>query len=96
MEYGSFDILQDDDVRQGLKKHSNWPTYPQLYVKGELIGGLDIVKVCMCVYVCVHVCLCIWIAVIRQWRESILKTRYFQRQGKKYSSSFSFPLPVHC
>ena len=32
-------------VRQGLKKFSNWPTYPQLYVNGELIGGLDIVKV---------------------------------------------------
>lgn len=32
-------------VRQGLKTYSNWPTYPQLYVNGELIGGLDIVKV---------------------------------------------------
>lgn len=32
-------------VRQGLKTFSNWPTYPQLYVKGELVGGLDIVKV---------------------------------------------------
>ena len=46
VEYGSFDILEDNDVRQDLKKYSNWPTYPQLYVKGELIGGLDIVKVC--------------------------------------------------
>ncbi|KAJ8902296.1 hypothetical protein NDN08_006703 [Rhodosorus marinus] len=44
IKYGSFDILSDDDVRQGLKKFSNWPTYPQLYSKGELIGGLDIVK----------------------------------------------------
>jgi len=44
IKYGSFDILSDDDVRQGLKKLSNWPTYPQLYSKGELIGGLDIVK----------------------------------------------------
>lgn len=42
--YGSFNILEDEDVRQGLKKYSNWPTYPQLYVKGELVGGLDIVK----------------------------------------------------
>jgi Grx4 family monothiol glutaredoxin len=42
--FGSFDILTDDTVRQGLKKHSNWPTYPQIYVKGELIGGLDILK----------------------------------------------------
>lgn len=42
--FGSFDILSDDEVRQGLKKHSNWPTYPQLYANGELIGGLDILK----------------------------------------------------
>ncbi|KAJ8013588.1 hypothetical protein DPEC_G00031330 [Dallia pectoralis] len=44
VEYGTFDILEDEEVRQGLKTYSNWPTYPQLYVKGELIGGLDIVK----------------------------------------------------
>ena len=46
MQYKTFDILSDDEVRQGLKKFSNWPTYPQVYVKGELIGGLDIIKVC--------------------------------------------------
>ncbi|XP_017339852.1 glutaredoxin 3 [Ictalurus punctatus] len=44
VEFDSFDILQDEEVRQGLKTYSNWPTYPQLYVKGELIGGLDIIK----------------------------------------------------
>lgn len=44
IEYGSFDILSDEEVRQGLKTYSNWPTYPQLYVNGILIGGLDIVK----------------------------------------------------
>jgi len=44
IQFSSFDILSDEDVRQGLKKYSNWPTYPQLYVKGKLIGGLDIVK----------------------------------------------------
>ncbi|XP_057340682.1 glutaredoxin-3 [Microplitis mediator] len=43
-DYQTFDILQDNDVREGLKKFSNWPTYPQLYINGELIGGLDIVK----------------------------------------------------
>uniref|UniRef100_A0A8C5P180 Thioredoxin domain-containing protein n=1 Tax=Jaculus jaculus TaxID=51337 RepID=A0A8C5P180_JACJA len=42
--YETFDILEDEEVRRGLKKCSNWPTYPQLYVKGELVGGLDIVK----------------------------------------------------
>lgn len=42
--FGSFDILTDETVRQGLKKHSNWPTYPQIYLNGELIGGLDILK----------------------------------------------------
>ncbi|XP_041065777.1 glutaredoxin 3 isoform X1 [Carcharodon carcharias] len=44
VEYETFDILEDEEVRQGLKTFSNWPTYPQLYVNGELIGGLDIVK----------------------------------------------------
>jgi Grx4 family monothiol glutaredoxin len=43
-EYGYFDILEDDEVRQGLKEFSNWPTFPQLYVDGELMGGLDIIK----------------------------------------------------
>jgi Grx4 family monothiol glutaredoxin len=43
-DFKTFDILQDDEVRQGLKKFSDWPTFPQIYVKGELIGGLDIVK----------------------------------------------------
>ena len=43
--FDSFDILEDNEVRQGLKKFSDWPTYPQLYVDGELVGGLDIVKV---------------------------------------------------
>ncbi|KAH7983881.1 hypothetical protein HPB52_014993 [Rhipicephalus sanguineus] len=42
--FDSFDILTDEDVRQGLKQYSNWPTYPQVYVKGALIGGLDIIK----------------------------------------------------
>ena len=41
-KYGTFDILSDDAVRQGLKTYSDWPTYPQLYIKGEFIGGLDI------------------------------------------------------
>lgn len=43
VEFGSFDILSDEEVRQGLKTFSNWPTYPQLYYKGELVGGCDIV-----------------------------------------------------
>ncbi|KAG7216540.1 hypothetical protein INR49_002027 [Caranx melampygus] len=44
IQFSSFDILSDEEVRQGLKTYSNWPTYPQLYVNGELVGGLDIVK----------------------------------------------------
>ncbi|XP_060063256.1 glutaredoxin-3-like [Ylistrum balloti] len=44
VKFSSFDILGDDEVRQGLKKYSNWPTYPQLYVSGDLLGGLDIIK----------------------------------------------------
>ena len=42
--FDTFDILSDEEVRQGLKKYSNWPTYPQLYGEGKLIGGLDIMK----------------------------------------------------
>jgi len=44
LDYETFDIFSDEDVRQGLKKFSNWPTYPQVYVKGDLVGGLDIIK----------------------------------------------------
>ncbi|XP_001606689.1 glutaredoxin-3 [Nasonia vitripennis] len=43
-DYETFDILEDNEVREGLKKYSNWPTYPQLYIRGELIGGLDIAR----------------------------------------------------
>jgi glutaredoxin-related protein len=35
--------IQDEDIRQGLKKYSDWPTYPQLYVHGKLLGGCDII-----------------------------------------------------
>jgi monothiol glutaredoxin len=44
VKYQSYNILEDDDLRQGLKEFSNWPTFPQLYVKGELVGGCDIVR----------------------------------------------------
>ena len=43
ISFASFDILSDEEVRQGLKQYSSWPTYPQLYVHGSLIGGVDIV-----------------------------------------------------
>lgn len=38
----TIDVLQDADIRQGIKEYSNWPTIPQLYIKGEFIGGSDI------------------------------------------------------
>merc|ERR1719453_2471279 len=44
IEYSTFNILMDEEVRQGLKEFSNWKTYPQIYVKGELIGGVDILQ----------------------------------------------------
>ncbi|KAK3310340.1 thioredoxin-like protein [Chaetomium strumarium] len=44
VKYGFFNILADDEVRQGLKEYADWPTYPQLWVDGELVGGLDILK----------------------------------------------------
>lgn len=44
VRFGFFDILKDSSVREGLKKFSDWPTFPQLYVNGEFQGGLDIIK----------------------------------------------------
>jgi len=41
--FAYIDIFEDPEIREGLKKYSNWPTFPQLYVDGELIGGCDIV-----------------------------------------------------
>lgn len=42
VEFADFNILEDDDLRQGLKIFSNWPTFPQCYIKGEFVGGSDI------------------------------------------------------
>ena len=44
VDYWTFDILQDNAVREGLKVYSDWPTFPQLYLDGELLGGLDVIK----------------------------------------------------
>ncbi|KAE8149195.1 thioredoxin-like protein [Aspergillus avenaceus] len=44
VKYGFFNILADEDVRQGLKEFAEWPTFPQLWVNGDLVGGLDILK----------------------------------------------------
>jgi monothiol glutaredoxin len=42
VDFDSVDVLQDAEVRQGIKAYSDWPTIPQLYVKGEFVGGSDI------------------------------------------------------
>jgi len=42
VSFKTFNILNDSEIRQGLKEYSNWPTYPQLYVDGKLVGGNDI------------------------------------------------------
>jgi monothiol glutaredoxin len=42
--YAHWNVLADPELREALKRYSQWPTYPQLYVRGELIGGFDIVK----------------------------------------------------
>ena len=44
VEYQAVNVLENQDVREGIKTYSNWPTIPQLYVKGEFVGGADIVK----------------------------------------------------
>ena len=42
VKFTTYDILSDPEMRQGLKEYSHWPTFPQLYVNGELVGGCDI------------------------------------------------------
>lgn len=44
VKFKAVDVLKEPDIRQGVKEFSNWPTIPQLYVKGEFVGGCDIVK----------------------------------------------------
>lgn len=44
VEFDSANVLESDDLRQGIKEFSDWPTIPQLYVKGEFVGGCDIIR----------------------------------------------------
>lgn len=44
IEYKDVDVLASEDIRQGIKEFSDWPTIPQLYIKGEFVGGCDIVR----------------------------------------------------
>ncbi|WP_412057891.1 Grx4 family monothiol glutaredoxin [Bartonella sp. DGB2] len=44
VDYKGVNVLDSDELRQGIKAYSNWPTIPQLYVKGEFIGGCDIIR----------------------------------------------------
>ncbi len=44
VKFSSVDVLMDPEIRQGIKEFSNWPTVPQLYVKGEFLGGCDIIR----------------------------------------------------
>ncbi len=44
VDYASVNVLEDMDIRQGIKDFNNWPTIPQIFVKGEFIGGCDIVR----------------------------------------------------
>ena len=44
LDYKGVNVLADQEIREGIKQYSNWPTIPQLYVKGEFVGGCDIVR----------------------------------------------------
>ena len=44
VDFHSVDVLADDAIRQGIKQYSDWPTIPQLYIKGEFLGGCDIIR----------------------------------------------------
>jgi monothiol glutaredoxin len=43
-DYVAVDVLQDPEIREGIKTYANWPTIPQLYIKGEFVGGADIMR----------------------------------------------------
>ena len=44
VKFRSINVLEDDDIREGIKAYSDWPTIPQLYVNGEFVGGCDIIR----------------------------------------------------
>ena len=44
VNFKGINVLEDQDIREGIKNYSNWPTIPQLYVKGEFVGGCDIIR----------------------------------------------------
>ena len=44
VEFNTFDVLSDYEIREGIKEYSDWPTIPQLYVKNEFVGGCDIIR----------------------------------------------------
>ena len=44
VKYVGINVLEDNEIREGIKEYSDWPTIPQLYVKGEFVGGCDIIK----------------------------------------------------
>ena len=44
MQFKGINVLEDPELREGVKEYSNWPTIPQLYVKGEFVGGCDIIR----------------------------------------------------
>ena len=44
IEFSSINVLEDEEIRNGIKEYTNWPTIPQLYIKSEFIGGADIVR----------------------------------------------------
>ena len=43
-DFGSFNVLSDQEIRDGIKQYANWPTIPQLYINGEFVGGSDIMR----------------------------------------------------
>ena len=43
-DYASVNVLDDEEIREGIKAYGNWPTIPQLYIKGEFVGGCDIIR----------------------------------------------------
>ena len=44
VDFGSFDVLEDEEIRQAIKEYADWPTIPQLYIDGKFVGGCDITE----------------------------------------------------
>jgi Grx4 family monothiol glutaredoxin len=82
VKYGFFNILADDEVRQGLKEFADWPTYPQLWTNGELVGGLDIVSLLLSISAAIGSLTRIINRSRKKWKQIQISSRNFRYQSR--------------